>query len=314
MPTPIRIGFILVPGYSLMSMAAAVEPLRAANLLAGRVLYDVRHLSTSGGFVASTSGGGFQTEPVSQARQLDLALIVAGGNPIQHRDTELMRALRTLAQKWRIPLGGISGGAAILARAGLMEGRRFTLHWAHIDALSELMPNLLIERALFVIDRDRHSCAGGIAALDMMCANIARDHGPTFAREVADWFIHTRPRLADEPQLSPTAARFGLRHPTLVRAVDLMFANLADPLSPSDIARAVGSSQRQLGRLFNAELGQPLSAFYRHMRLKKADELILQSGLSMLDISLLTGFGSAAHFSRAYAAKFGISPTARRRG
>ena len=311
MNATLRIGFILIPGYSLMSMAAAVEPLRAANLLAGRALYDPRYLSPAGGFAASTSGGGFQTAPLAQAGPLDLALIVAGGNPIQYHDAGLLRGLRALAAR-RVALGGISGGAAILARAGMMEGRRFTLHWAHIDALSELMPDLLIERALYVIDRDRHSCAGGIAALDMMCATIARDHGAGFAREVADWFIHTRPRLADEPQLSPTAERFGLRHPALIRAVDLMFAHLAEPLSPDEIAAQVGLGARQLGRLFNTELGQPMQAFYREMRLKKADELVRQTGLSMLDISLVTGFASAAHYSRAYAAQFGAPPTARR--
>ena len=87
-----------------MSMAAAVEPLRAANLLAGRALYDPRYLSPAGGFAASTSGGGFQTAPLAQAGPLDLALIVAGGNPIQYHDAGLLRGLRALAAR-RVALG-----------------------------------------------------------------------------------------------------------------------------------------------------------------------------------------------------------------
>lgn len=307
----LTIGFVLVPDYSLMSLAAAVEPLRAANFLAGRVLYRMVFLTPDGGFAASTSGGGFDSQPLSQAGPLDLALVVAGGNPLQYHDAGLARGLRRLAAR-RVALGGISGGAAILARLGLMVGRRFTLHWAHIEALAELMPDLLIERALYVIDRDRQSCAGGIAALDMMCALIARDHGAAFARQVADWFIHTRPRLADEPQLMPVAERLDLHDPRLSRAVDLMFSHLAQPLSPGQIATQVGCSTRQLQRLFRAELGRTLSDHYREMRLVRADALVTQTGLSMLEIAQVTGFAGAAHFSRLYAARFGLPPARRR--
>lgn len=306
-----NIGFVLVPDYSLMSLATAVEPLRAANHLAGRELYRPQFLTVSGGFAASTSGGGFASQPLAEAGALDLALVVAGGNPLQFHDAALARGLRALAAR-KVALGGISGGAAILARLGMMEGRRFTLHWAHIDALAELMPDLLIERALYVMDRDRQTCAGGIAALDMMCAMIARDHGAGFARQVAEWFIHTRPRMADEPQLSPMAERLALRHPLLIRAVELMFSHLADPLSPGQIADQVGCSTRQLQRLFHAELNAPMMDCYREMRLKKADELVGQTGLTMLDIALVTGFSSAAHFSRLYAARFGQPPARRR--
>lgn len=308
---PFRIAFVLTPGYSLMSLAAAVEPLRAANQLAGTELYRPAYLSAEGGFVPSTSGGGFLTQALSEAGPADLVLVVAGGNPLHYRDAALARFLRAAAAR-KVALGGISGGAAILARSGLIPGRRFTLHWAHVDALAESAPDLLIERALYVIDRDRYTCAGGVAALDMMCAIIARDHGAGLARQVAEWFIHPRTRRAEEPQQSPADERFDLRHPMLVQAVDLMFSHLADPLSADQIAGQVGCSPRQLQRLFQDRLGQPMMQFYREMRLQKADELVVQTGLSMLDIALITGFASAAHFSRLYAGRFGLPPVKRR--
>lgn len=310
-PAPLRIGFMLTPDYSLMSLTAAVEPLRAANHLAGQELYRPSYHSVAGGFVPSTSGGGFHTAVLPAPGALDLAFVVAGGNPLLYEDAALARGLRALKAR-NLPLGGISGGAAILARLGLMEGRRFTLHWAHIDALAEALPDLLIERALYVIDRDRYSCAGGVAALDMMCALIGRDHGAAFARQVAEWFIHSRARGADEPQQSPAAERFDLRHPMLAQAVDLMFGHLADPLTPEQIAAQVGCSPRQLQRLFNDQLGSSMMAFYREMRLKKADELVQQTVLSMLDVALVTGFSSAAHFSRLYAERFGMAPIRKR--
>ncbi|MBM3604695.1 MAG: GlxA family transcriptional regulator [Alphaproteobacteria bacterium] len=311
-PLPLRVGFILTPDYSLMSLTSAVEPLRAANHLAGREFYQPVFYSTDGGFAASTSGGGFNTLLLSKAIPVDLAFVVAGGNPLRYEDAALSRGLRAL-QAGRIPLGGISGGAAILARLGLMEGRRFTLHWAHVDALTEEMPDLLIERALYVVDRDRYSCAGGVAALDMMCAIIARDHGAEFARSVAEWFIHPRARRADEPQRSPTAERLELRHPMLASAVELMFSHLADPLSPDQLAAQAGCSARQLQRLFNDRFGCSMMQFYREMRLEKADELIQQTALSILDVALMTGFASAAHFSRSFVEHYGVSPSQRRR-
>ncbi|MFT3688969.1 GlxA family transcriptional regulator [Paenirhodobacter sp.] len=303
-----EIAFVLTPGYALMSLASAVEPLRAANLLAGRALYHTRFLSVPGGFEASTAGGGFACERLAEAGAPDLAFVVAGGNPMLYEDAALLRGLRALDQR-RVPLGGISGGAAILARHGLMEGRRFTLHWQHADALAEQDPHLLIERALYVIDRDRFTCAGGVAAFDMMCAIIAAEHGADFARTVSDWFIHPRLREASEQQ-----SRHGaLRHPVLEAVVRLMGSHLADPLSPEQLAALSGTSARQLQRLFRDHLNRPMMQFYRDLRLDKADELLVQSSLPVLDIALATGFSGAAHFTRCFTAKFGAPPARRRR-
>lgn len=309
---PMTIAFLLTPDYALMSLAAAVEPLRAANHLAGRNLYRCLFYSAAGGFMPSTSGGGFETHPLAEVGAPDLALVVAGGNPMLYEDPTLARALRGLVQR-SVRLGGISGGSAILAKAGLMEGRRFTVHWAHIDALADTAPDLLIERALYVVDRDRYTCAGGVAAMDMMGALIAREHGAAFARKVSEWFIHPRLRPAEEPQQSGAGQRFNLHHPVLEAAVELMTSHLGDPLSPDQLSTLAGGSARQLQRLFAAQFGMSMMAFYRDLRLVKADELLQQTSLPVLEIALMTGFASAAHFTRCFTAKFGTPPARRRR-
>ncbi len=311
------VAFVLTPDYALMSLASAVEPLRAANHLGARELYRCRFYSVSGGFMASTCGGGFDTLPLSGimrggADQPHLAFVVAGGNPMLFEDSSLIRGLRAL-QHERVPLGGISGGAAILAKAGLMAGRRFTVHWAHIDPLTAYDADLLIERALYVIDRDRYTCAGGVAAMDMMGALIARKHGATFAREVSNWFIHSRLRTADEPQLGESGQRFGFRHPILEAAVELMSTHIADPLTPEQLAELSGVGKRQLQRLFASRLHARMMVFYRDLRLAKGDELLQQTALPVIEVALLTGFASAAHFSRAFAERYGIPPRQRRR-
>lgn len=307
-----RYSFLLMPGYALMSAASAVEPLRAANLISGRALYDLRFLSLSGGWAPSSVEGGFETMPITLAGDdLDILFVIAGGDPMAQGDPQILAFLRRLARRG-VALGGISGGSAILAAAEVMAARRFTIHWQHLDALRETWPEALIERRLFVIDRDRFTCAGGSAPLDMMHALIAAQHGSALARAVSDWFIHTGIRAAEDPQQLDPARKYDLRHPALVAMVELMTSHLADPLSLADLGQLCAITPRQLERLARAQLGESVIAFYRRLRLDKAEELLTQSSLPLTQIALATGFASAAHFSRSFARCFGVPPSRRR--
>ncbi|MCV9999490.1 GlxA family transcriptional regulator [Pararhizobium sp. YC-54] len=307
-----HVAFILTAGYSLMATASAVEPLRAANHLAGQKLYDISFLSTGGGRARSTAGGEFETLPLTDAGlDYDIVLVVAGGNPMSYEDPELNRYLRRLSGR-NVKLGGISGGPAILARLGLMENRRFAVHWQHIEALQELSSDFLVERRLFVIDRDRYTCAGGVSALDMMLAIVASEHGTKFAQAVSDWFIHTQMRMANDPSKSSLAQQLSISHPALVAATDLMASHLADPLTEQQIADLSGLSSRQLQRLFSEQIGEPIMQFYRRLRLAKANELLQQSTLPITEVAVASGFSSLSHFSRAFRDQFKITPRQRR--
>ncbi|MDX5362311.1 MAG: GlxA family transcriptional regulator [Alphaproteobacteria bacterium] len=312
-PRPRRFGFILVEGYPLMSTAAAVEPLRAANLLSGQALYDLRFLSLDGEEAHASVGALFRTAPIAQAGTgFDLVFVVAGGDPVGFRHRGLTACLRQLAARG-VPLGGISGGAAILAEAGLLANRRFTVHWEHYDALQARSADYMMERRLFVIDRDRYSCAGGTAPLDMMHAIVAGEHGAALARRVSDWFIQTRIRPADDPQRAAAESRYRLMNPCLAAAVELMESHLADPLSLDQIARLSGIGKRQLQRLFAAELGMSASAFYRGLRLDLAARLLTGTGLPLAEVAGATGFSAVSHFVQAFAARHGQTPARYRR-
>lgn len=310
--SPLRYGFLLIEDYALMSTAAAVEPLRAANLLSERQLYELRFVSASGGWMRSSVLGAFDTEPVSEAgSDFDILFVVAGGNPLAYRDNSVLGWLRHLARSG-IPLGGISGGAAILAAANVMLSRRFTIHWQHIDAMREMYPEALIERRLFVIDRDRVTCAGGMAPLDMAHALIASEHGVTLARAVSDWFIHTGIRQAEAPQQLDPARKYDLHHPALIAMVELMTSHIADPLKLEDLAQLSGVGARQLERLAKRQLGQSVMQFYRMLRLETADQILRQSSLPLVEVALATGFSNRSHFSRAFQDHFGAGPAIRR--
>ena len=310
-----RIAFLLVDGFALMSFAAVTEPLRAANLLAGRRIYDLSYFAAgpaAAGRVNSSSAAAVPAQAVGAATgEFDLAFVVAGGDPVGFDDAATFQWLRRQARHGCM-LGGVSGGPAVLANAGLMDNRRMTLHWEHAGPLAERHPGLLLERTLYVVDRDRITCAGGTAPLDMMHALIARHHGSDFARRVSDWFMHTDVRPAGGPQRAGLAQRYGTNRHAVLAAIEAMESRIADPLALSELARAAGVSARHLNRQFSAGLGLSAGAFYRDLRLDKSRELLRQTDLPVLEIAIATGFSSAAHFATAYRKRFGEAPSRHR--
>lgn len=305
---PKRIGFYLVDGYALMSTAAAMEPLRAANLLSGRPLYDIVPLSMSGGMAMASLPAGIATQPIDEAPgPFDIMFVVAGGDPMRIHDPALFTWLRQL-DRAGTALGGISGGGVILARAGVMGNRRMTVHWHHMADLASQLPRLLVEQRLYVIDRDRYTCAGGTAPLDMICAIVAADHGSGFARSISNWFIQAQIRPADAPQQSSVEARFGALPRPVLDALDLMESHIADPLSLAQLGALVGLSPRQLQRHFSETVGRPVMKAYLSLRLETAQRLLTDTRLPISQIAHLTGFSSAAHFSDTYRRTMGESP------
>ncbi len=316
-PNPVdrRIAFVLVEGFALMSFAAVTEPLRAANLLAGKRLYGSFFFAAGPGtskILNSSSAASVAVADLGEAGgDFDLAFVVAGGDPVGFRDDRVFQWLRRQARHGCV-LGGVSGGPAVLANAGVMQNRRMTLHWEHAAALEERHPGLLLERTLYVVDRDRMTCAGGTAPLDMMHALIAEHHGTDFARRVSDWFMHTDVRPAGGPQRAGLAQRYGTNRHAVLAAIEIMENHIADPLPLSDLAQLVGVSARHLNRQFGAGLGRSAGAFYRDLRLDKSRELLRQTGLPILEIAIATGFSGAAHFATAYGRRFGEAPSRHR--
>jgi transcriptional regulator GlxA family with amidase domain len=308
-----KVGFVLVEDYALMSTAAGVEPLRAANLLSGRIVYEMTFLGLAGRSARASIGASFGTLPLAQAgTDFDMVFVVAGGNPFEIADAGLNAWLRRL-DRAGVRLGGISGGAAILCAAGLLQQRRFTIHWHHYDALLERFPEALMERRLFVIDRDRYTCAGGVAPLDMMYALMAADHGVPFARQVSDWFLHTQIRPSQNPQRAGATEKHAIHHPALTAAVELMETHIADPLDAEQLAALSAVSSRQLHRLFRQHIGRSLGAFYAALRIGKAKELLGQTSLPIVEVGLATGYSNRSHFTRVFRSIVGLTPAGFRR-
>ena len=283
--------------------------LRAANLLSGREIYQVHNIAASDAAATSSSGVVVPASSYdSDDGDFDLVLVAAGGDPAVYQDERVFDWLRGLARRG-VMLGGISGGPVILASAGLMKERRMTVHWEHAAALGEISPTLLIERSLYVIDRDRVSCAGGTAPLDLMHALITERHGPELARRVSDWFMHTDIRPSGGPQRAGRVARYHTTDAVTLRTIEAMENHIADVLNLRQLATIAGVGSRQLNRLFQEKIGKSTMRFYRHLRLEKARSLLTDSPLRITEIALATGFANSAHFSTAFAERYGSSPS-----
>jgi AraC family transcriptional regulator, glycine betaine-responsive activator len=300
-----------------MSFAAAIEPLRAANALTGRQLYAWTIIASSATASAASSGVRLSPDLVlagsgADRRRFDDIYVCAGGNPATFADATTFAWLRRQARRGT-RLGGVSGGTWILARAGVMGGYRCTIHWEHVAAFREAFPDIDVRPTLFEIDRDRLSCAGGIASLDLMHALIEADRGAELARRVSEWFLQTSVRTGDDSQRMEPPVRFNVHSAPLAAALALLQRRYTEPIDAATLARAAGISSRHLQRLFLNHLGTTLERHLFAIRLDHARRLLRQSTLPVLDVALASGFVSASHFSRLYRYQYGISPRQERR-
>jgi len=302
------VGFLLIPGFSLMSYACAAEPFRAANRLSGEELYRWIHFTPNGKPVAASNGVAIVPDAkMSDRVKLDMLFVCAGGDPSQFRDRATFDWLRRLASR-DIGLGGVSGGPFVLARAGLLAGYRCTIHWEHLDAFIEAFPRVDIRRTLYEIDRGRLTCSGGTAALDMMHALIKAQKGILLANAVSEWYLQTTIRSGDGPQRMALGQRLGIRSERVLATISAMERNLEEPLSRRTLAKAAAVSVRQLERLFRGHVGQTVGDYYRDLRLQRSRSLIHETTMPVLEVAVASGFISASHFSRAYKSRFGHSP------
>jgi AraC family transcriptional regulator, glycine betaine-responsive activator len=307
------IVFMMVPCFSMIAFASAVEPLRLANRALGRRAYDWRVLTSDGRPVEASNGIAIPADGSFDDVSGASAAIVCAGVDVQTFDLrDLMAKLRSLSSRG-VPLGAVCTGAYVLARAGLLDGYRCTIHWENFDSFHEEFPDLPVTQELFELDRTRFTCAGGTAAIDMMLSVIAAQRGQDIASSITDQLIHHRMRDAHERQRMELRARLGVAHPKLIQVVGEMERCIEQPLSCADLADGVGLSTRQLERLFRKYLGQAPTRYYLGLRLERARHLLLQTSMPILSVGLACGFVSASHFSKCYSEHFSRTPSQERR-
>jgi transcriptional regulator GlxA family with amidase domain len=311
------IFFLLVPDFSMIAFTSAIEPLRIANRLSGRSLYRWRLLSRDGAPVAASNGIAIQVEgAIGDAEPpgtgaLPTVVLCGGLGSERYQNKDVLAWLRRWDRRGA-PIGALCTGAHILARAGLLDRHRCTIHWENLPGFVEAFPEIPVSSDLYEIDRNRFTCSGGTAALDLMLHRITLAHGDELATKVSEQCIVDRIRGPHDRQRMPLRVRLGVHHAKLIRAVEIMEGNIEEPLSQESLAERIELSRRQLERLFRRHLSRTPAQFYLETRLERARHLLYQTDMPIMSVACATGFVSASHFTTCYRQMFGKTPRAER--
>ena len=292
----------------MLCFSAAVESLRIANRMSGRELYSWTLMSETGEPVTCSAGIEFvvQNELIEVLR--DDTVMICGGINIQNSTTKkVLNWVRREARRGPL-LAGLCTAGYTLARAGLLDGKRATIHWENQDSFTEEFEDVELTKSVFVVDGNRITTAGGTSSIDLMLKLVAQDHGEDLANAVADQLIYSAIRTDQDTQRLSIPTRIGVRHPKLSQVIQKMEQNIEEPISPSTLARNVGMSTRQLERLFRRYLNRSPKRYYMELRLQKARNLLMQTDMSVINVALACGFASPSHFSKCYRAHYDTTP------
>lgn len=305
---PRDIYFLLLPRFTMLALSSAIEPLRVANQLSQHELYRW-HTVADTSAVASSCGVELNAQSsLHDLQSPDQVLVCSGTDPHNAASEQTLQALRRFSRMGG-KLGALCTGAFTLARLGLLQEKRFTLHWENQASFRELFPDLESSEKIFEIDGPLMTCGGGHAATDMMLALIARDYGKAFAQAVGDMCLHGVARPPGTPQKTSFAFANNARNRHVTATIEIMKRNLENPLCLDEIARECGCSRRQLERMFKKLLRISPAKYYRNLRLDFAHSLLAETNMQLLDVAVAAGFSSRTQFSRCFSERFGTPPS-----
>ena len=305
---PRRFIFVLLENFSMLSFAGAIEPLRIANRMLGREAYRWLLAGEGGTTTLCSNGVAFGLDMGLSDLERDDIVMVCGGMHAQRATTKpLLTWLRKTARRGAM-IGGLCTGSYALAAAGLLDGKRATIHWENHDGFAEDFVDVKLTKSVFVMDGNRVSTAGGTASMDLMLTLVSDHHGEELASLVADQLIYSSIRTDQDTQRLSIPTRIGVRHPKLSQVIEIMERNTEEPVSPARLARDVGMSTRQLERLFRRYLNRSPKRYYMELRLQKARNLLMQTEMSVINVALACGFASPSHFSKCYRAFYDTTP------
>lgn len=307
--------FFLIPDFTMVAFATAIEPLRLANRMLGYPAYDWRLSSVDGKAVAASNGVevAVNTSLDEERRMLmgasrpSMVVVCTGVNIEKYTNRTVFAWLREEYNRG-VAVGGLCTGAHVLAAAGLLSGKRCAIHWENLPGFQEAFPKSTPIADLFEIDQNVYTCAGGTASLDMMLKLIGEDFDENLVNRVCEQALTDRVRAPTDRQRLPLRARLGVQNSKVLSIIEVMEANLSEPLSLVEIADEADLSRRQIERLFRTEMGRSPARYYLEIRLDRARHLLLQSSLPVVDVAVACGFVSASHFSKCYRELYGRSP------
>jgi transcriptional regulator GlxA family with amidase domain len=305
---PRKFVFVLLPKFTLLSFASALECLRISNRMSNQILYEWEIISENGTSIICSAGIEFSVDHDLNELNRDDTIMLCGGENIRAATNKRLLSWLRRESRRGLAIAGLCTGAFPLAKAGLLEGKRATIHWENQDSFTEEFENVELTKSVFIIEGNRMTTAGGTSSIDLMLKLIANDHGEDLANAVADQQIYSSIRTTQDVQRLSVPTRLGVRHPKLGQVIQMMERNIEEPISPSILAKHVAMSTRQLERLFRRYLSRSPKRYYMELRLQKARNLLMQTDMSVINVALACGFASPSHFSKCYRAHYATTP------
>lgn len=307
--------FFLVPEFTMVAFAAAIDPLRLANRMLGYEAYAWRLASTDGKPVSASNGVQCAVNSSLEDERRLMAgperpsmVVVCAGVNVERFANKTVNAWLREEYNRGVAIGGLCTAAHVLASAGLLSGKRCAIHWENLPGFAEAFPKANVFADLFEVDQNIYTCAGGTASLDMMLKLIGEDFDANLVNRVCEQVLTDRVRAPTDRQRLPLRARLGVQNSKILQIIERMEAHLSEPLALVDIAASVGLSRRQIERLFRTEMGRSPARYYLEIRLDRARHLLVQSTLPVVEVAVACGFISASHFSKCYRELYDRSP------
>ncbi|MFF5705564.1 GlxA family transcriptional regulator [Streptomyces sp. NPDC012794] len=300
----------------LLDIACVTTGLAMANELgAPGTPYAVRVVAPGGGPVRCGTGLALGSDAALERTKGPLdTLIVSGGTGVERAaaDPRLVGHVRRLARECR-RVASVCTGAGILAAAGILAGRRATTHWRFAPHLAALHPEVSVDPApLWIRDGNVYTAAGITSALDLTLAFIEEDHGAELARQVARHLVVYLQRPGNQAQMSLFTATPAPRDDTVRALVEYIAAHPAGDLGTEALAARAGMTARHLARLFTQHLGRSPGRYVRLVRVETAAQLLASTTLPVASVAARCGLGTPEALRKAFAAHYGITPSAYR--
>ena len=307
---PVRLGFVLIQRFNMMSLTTTIEPARVANYLSVQPLYEWQYISFDETCVTASNGMNIECELYDNKSksEFDVIFVIGSWECEHYHNSDLFNWLR-----WQhlngVVICSFEVGVYILARAKLLSKKMATTHWSVKAGFEEQFPNIKVKEQLYTIDKNLMTCSGGTAGIDLMLHLIALKHGDQLAAEISDQIIHYPIRPGKSLQRHTHGSVTDSIHPYIDSAIKLMEADIVEPLSIPTIAKRIGISQRQLERYFKRYLGCSVVQFSQLLRLQYARVLLTSTQMSIREVSVACGFNSMSHFANVFSKNFGKKPS-----
>ncbi|MEQ9695011.1 GlxA family transcriptional regulator [Shimia sp. SDUM112013] len=307
-PEPEHFVFLLLPKMSMLAFSAAIEPLRMANQLTGKVLYRWTTLSQDGDSVRASNGIEIGVDgAMGETRPGSYVFVCSGVEPEKQTSKAAADWIRYQWRTGRV-VGGLCTGAYTLARAGILGGKKFTLHWENQLPFRESYPELDVQEQLYAIDDRIMTCGGGAAATDLFLKLIYERHGPLLSQAVLNMCLHFVHRSEADSQTSSKSASLGIRNKKLLQIITIFDEEIEQQVELDEVADRVGVSRRQMERLFSHHIGRTPKRYLMDLRLQRARALMAETDLPVSEVAFACGFESTSHFSKRFRERFGVSP------